>query len=93
MQSIYKASELSAHERQVVERLLGRLLGEDEAFRLTAPVGDVVKPAPTGLARQEASRRLREHIERMSARTQDVPEEELNAAIDQALAEARRARP
>ncbi len=93
MQTVHKASELSADERQVVERLLGRALGENEAFRLSAPVGAVIKEAPRGAAKEEAASQLKEHMERMRARTQDVSEEELNDAIDAALAEVRQMRP
>lgn len=93
MQTVHKASELSADERRVIERLLGRSLGEDEAFGLSAPVDSPIKTAPVGVAKQEASRRLMQHVERMSVHTRNVPEEELHAAIDEALAEVRQARP
>ena len=59
MQTVHKTNELSADERQVVERLLGRALGENEVFRLSAPVGAVVKEAPTGAAKEEAARKLK----------------------------------
>ena len=93
MQTVHMTSELSADERQVVERLLGRALGENETLRLTASVDAVVKESPIGAAKEKAALQLREQIERMSARTKDVSEEEINDAVDKALAEVRQIRP
>jgi len=67
-----------------MESVLGRSLEEDEAISIS-----VYKPAPTGKARGEAARRLLDRIDQIAQRTKDIPEEELEAAIDEALDHAR----
>jgi hypothetical protein len=71
-----------------VENLLGRSLQENEAISI-----NVYQPAPTGQAREEASRRLLERIDRTAARAQGVPEDEIEAALDEAVDHVRHHRP
>jgi hypothetical protein len=77
--ALRKVTELAAETRNAMESLLGRSLQEDEAVSI-----NVYKPAPTGQAREEISRRLLKRIDETSQRVKGVPEEEIDAAIDEA---------
>ena len=77
--ALRKVKELSPDIRQAMEGILGRSLREDEAISI-----NVYKPAPTGYAREEASRRLQERVDKTAQRVKDIPEEEIDAAIDEA---------
>jgi hypothetical protein len=81
---VHKARDLSTNERQTLEALLGRAIQEDENISVRAFRGNTIKPAPTGEARQDAFRRLRSRIDETARRVQGVPEEEIDAAIDEA---------
>ena len=83
--AIYKASDLSPEYRRVVEALLGRGLDENENVSVRAFSGNIIKPAPAGEARVEAFRRLRTRIDETAQRAEGVPEEEIDAAIDEAV--------
>ena len=77
---LHPVTELSAETRHAVESLLGRSLQEQEAICV-----NVYQPAPTGPAREEASRRLLERIDRTAARAEGVPEDEREAALEEAV--------
>jgi hypothetical protein len=77
--ALRKVTELPADARNAMEHLLGRPLREDEAISI-----NVYKPTPTGQAREEASRRLLERIDKTAQRARGVPEAEIDAAIDEA---------
>ena len=77
-----KVSELSAEQRQAIEALLGRPLGDDEGLSIHA--SRVVKEAPTGEERVRAYGRLLEHLDKLSRRADGVADEQLDAAIDEA---------
>jgi hypothetical protein len=78
--ALRKVAELSADARHAMESILGRPLRDDEAVAV-----NVYKPAATGAARDEASRRLRERIDKTAQRAHGVPETEVDAAIDEAV--------
>lgn len=78
--ALCRVAELSADARHAMEVMLGRPLGDDEAIAV-----NVYKPAPTGAARDEASRRLRERIDKTAQRAQSISETEIDAAIDEAV--------
>jgi hypothetical protein len=80
--AIHKANELSADARRVVERVLGRALEPDEEVSIMA-----LSPhdAPTGEARQELARQLEDRIARTAESVRDVPDDEQEAAINEAL--------
>jgi hypothetical protein len=59
---------------------IGRSLREDEAIAV-----NVFKSAPTGQAREDASRRLLERIDRTAQKARGIPEVEIDAAIDEAV--------
>lgn len=80
--AIHKADELPSDARRVVERVLGRVLEHDEEVSIMAfsPHG-----APTGETRKELARQLEDRITRTAESARDVPDEEQEAAIDEAL--------
>lgn len=78
--ALCRVAELSADARHVMEAMLGRPLRDDEAIAV-----NVYKPAPTGAARDEASRRLRERIDKTAQRAAGISESEIDAAIDEAV--------
>ena len=82
---IDKASKLKPETRAAVEAELGRALKDDEDVSILAfPRRD----APTGDAYREASRQLKDHLANTDARTKP-PEAETEAALDEALRNAR----
>jgi hypothetical protein len=82
--ALRKVTELPADARHAMEGILGRSLREDEAIAIS-----VYKPAPTGQEREEASRRLLERIDKTVPEARGVPEEEIEAAIDEAVGHVR----
>ena len=87
--AIHKARDLSPELRQAAETLLGQALEEDETVTLRASKGYIIKEAPAGKAREEAFQRLFDSMDKIADRVKDVPEDELNSLIDEALAETR----
>jgi hypothetical protein len=80
--AIHKANELPSDARRAVERVLGRVLEPDEEVSIMA-----FSPhdAPTGEARQKLARQLEDRISRTAESVRHVPEDEQEAAIDEAL--------
>ena len=80
--AIHKANELPSDARRVVERILGRILEADEEVSIMA-----FSPhdAPTGEARQDLARKLEGRITRTAESVRDVPDDEQEAVIDEAL--------
>jgi len=83
---IHKADELPSDARRAVERVLGRVLEPDEEVSIMA---FSPRSAPTGEARQKLARQLEDRIEKTAERARDVPDEEQEAAIDEALQHVR----
>jgi len=88
--AVHKASDLSPEQKRVVEALLGNALQEDESISLRTFQGQMIQAAPAGQAREDAFRRLQERIERTARRGEGVPEDEIDAAIDEAAGYVRR---
>ena len=84
--AIHKANELPADARRAVERVLGRVLEPDEEVSIMASSSH---SAPTGKARQKLARRLQNRINKTAVSARDVPDEEQEAAIDEALRHVR----
>jgi hypothetical protein len=84
--AIRKANELPPDARRVVEHVLGRVLEPDEEVSIMA-----LSPhsAPTGEARQELARQLEDRIRKTAESARDVPDEEQEAAIDEAVQHVR----
>ena len=84
--SIRNVSDLAADARGVLEVLLGRRLAEEEQVTVLALPA---RPAPSGSERQIAAQRLFESLNDMSDRARAVPEDEMEALIDEALEHVR----
>ena len=80
--AIHRANELPSDARRVVERVLGRVLESDEEVSIMA-----FSPhdAPTGETRQTLARQLEDRITRTAESVRHVPDDEQEAAIDDAL--------
>ncbi|MFZ0961509.1 MAG: hypothetical protein WAO35_11450 [Terriglobia bacterium] len=80
--AIHKADELPSDARRAVERVLGRVLEPDDEVSIMA-----FSPhdAPTGEARQQLARQLEDRITRTAASVRHIPEDEQEAAIDDAV--------
>ena len=80
--AIQKANELPPDARRAVEQVLGRPLEQDEEVSIMA-----FSPheAPTGETRQALARQLEDRIARTAERVRNIPEEEQEAAIDEAV--------
>lgn len=83
--SLHKACDLSPDQRRALESLLGRSLDADEMVSVRTSKGQILKEAVTGDAREETFRNLFDRIERTARRVEGVPEEEVDAAIDEAV--------
>jgi hypothetical protein len=77
--ALRKVTELSPDTKHAMEGIIGRSLREDEAVSI-----NVYHPAPSGEARKEASRRLLKRIDQTAEKVRGIPEEEIDAAIDEA---------
>jgi L-lactate utilization protein LutC len=80
------ARDLTAPVKAAIENLLGRPLQDDEQVSVRAYRQH---EAPRGEARREAARRLEEHLDRMARKARDVSQDEMNAAINEALEQVR----
>lgn len=77
--ALRRVTELSADTRHAMESILGRSLQEDEVISI-----NTYKPASRGSAREEISHRLLERVDKTAQRVKQVPDEEIDAAIDEA---------
>ena len=80
---------LSPGQRMAVEEIIGRRLEEDETVSVRASKGAVLKEAPTGLAREMAVARFIRRVDETARRAEGVPKEEIEAAVDEAVAYVR----
>jgi hypothetical protein len=80
--ALRKAAELAPPVREAFESVLGGHLGDDETVSIHAYSP---QSAPTGQAREGAYRRLLEFGDKLAQRVKDVPEDEIDATIDEAL--------
>jgi hypothetical protein len=87
--SIQKASELSPAVRSAVEQLLGRSIAPDEEISVAAVPRQRV---PATESRAAVARNLEEFLNRRAVKVNGLPEEEIDAAIDEALHAVRRPR-
>ena len=86
---IYKASGLSLEERRAAEVLLGHCLSEDEMVSVRSSKGKLIEEALTGQPREDAFQSLFERIDTTASRAHGVTEEEIDAAIDEAVEHVR----
>jgi hypothetical protein len=79
---VVHVKDLSPDQRLVMKNILGRTLPDDE--RLTIRASNVVQKEPTGEARALQFKEYRESLDRIAVRVKSVPEDEIDAAIDEA---------
>ena len=84
--SVRRANELGNAARSAVESLLGRKVADEEHVTVMA------YPAPTAESepdRKAAVRNLIEDLDSMAASASHIPDEEMDALIDEAIRHAR----
>ncbi|MBI1354145.1 MAG: hypothetical protein GC160_07350 [Acidobacteria bacterium] len=87
---IHNSRDLSAEERAVLERLLGRSLREGEAVGVQALRES---PAPTGAERERAAEELRAAADALAMQIDPhASADELDSLIEEAIAAVRRER-
>lgn len=85
--SVRRASDLSHAAKSAIEEILGRAVANDEEIRITA-----VRPGQVSMADNRARfvEELEAYLNQRATRVCDVADEELDAAIDEAVRMARR---
>jgi hypothetical protein len=78
----HKASDLQPQTRAALEAEFGRFLRDSDEVSITTK-------APSEEERQAALRRLEAHYARMDERTKDIPEEEIEEIMLEALRSVR----
>jgi hypothetical protein len=84
---VHSVKDMSDDQRLAVESLLGRQLRDEEKVSIR-PI-PVTKDAPHLSRRLEISEAMRDYFARVDEQRKDVPDEEIEAAIDEALRHAR----
>jgi hypothetical protein len=87
--SIQKAADLTQTVRSAVEQLLGRPIAPDEEISVAALPPQRIPPSE---GRAGVARRLEAFLDRRAAKVSDVPGDEIDTAIDQAIEHARHSR-
>ena len=80
--SIQKASELPQAVKAAVEQLLGRLIAPDEEISVAAVPPQRVPPSES---RAAVARNLEAFLNRRADKVNGLPEDEIDAAIDEAV--------
>jgi hypothetical protein len=83
----HSVKDLSPDQRLAIESLLGRRLADDEGLNIQP--SRVLKEAPTGEERSRAYDHYLGHLDALARRAETVPDEELDATIDEACNHAR----
>ena len=87
--SIHKASHLPEAVKSAVEQLLGRSIAADEEISVVAVPPQQVPPPEN---RAAVARNLEAFLNRRAAKVRDVPEEEIDAVVDEAVHYVRHSR-
>jgi hypothetical protein len=83
----HKVKDLSPDQRLAIESLLGRSLADDEGLNIQP--SRLLKEAPSGEERSRAYDQYLGHLDALAARAENVPDDEIDAAIDEACDHAR----
>jgi hypothetical protein len=83
----HRVKDLSSEQRAAIENLIGRSLREDEGLNIQP--SRVLKEAPSGEERSYAYSRYLGHLDQLARRANDIPDEELDAVIDEACDQVR----
>lgn len=84
---ILQVKDLSAQQRIAIESLLGRALHDEES--LTIRPSRIIKDAPTGEERARLFRQYQKHLDELADRVKDVPDKDIETAIDEAIRHVR----
>lgn len=84
---VHHVKDIPVSQRQAIEGLLGRPLHDDESLIIRP--SHVLKEAPAGEVRARLFRRYQDHLDQLAGRVGDVPEDEIDAAIDEAVEHVR----
>ena len=84
--SIQKASELPQVVKSAVEQLLGRSIAPDEEISVSAVPAQRV---PASESRASLAQHLEAFLNRRADKVSDLPEEEMDAAIEEGIHAAR----
>jgi hypothetical protein len=84
--SVHKASDLAQDERLLVERWLGRALSNDETISVNAYRSHA---APAGAEREALRREVVAQAREIGSRGEDTSEEDVDALLQEALADIR----
>jgi len=87
--SIQKASELPQGVKSAVEQLLGRSIGADEEVSIVAVPPQQVPPSED---RAVVAQKLEAFLARRAEKVRDVSDEEIDAAVDEAVDHVRHSR-
>jgi hypothetical protein len=84
--SVQKAGEMAPPVRSAIEQLLGRPIGADDEISVVAVSPQRIIPSGAGKANVD---RLEALLNRSAEKLRDVPEDEVNSVIDEAVHRAR----
>ena len=87
--SIQKASDLPRGVKSAVEQLLGRPVDSDEEVSVVAVPPQQIHPSGN---RAAVAQNLEEFLNRRAEKTRDVSDNEIDAAVDEAVDHARHRR-
>lgn len=85
--AIQRVGELPSQEREALERLLGRPLQQNEEVSIRSYPHDLL---PEGAASQRAAADLGSLLTQRAEQTRDLPESDLDRAVDEAVRFVRR---
>ena len=80
---VYQARNLPPDQRHAIEAMLGGPLADNEVISVEVR-GRIIKEAATGEEREEAFRAILAFSDRMAKHAEGIPEEEIDALIDEA---------
>ena len=86
---LHRVKDMSPEQRLAVESLLGRRLAADESLSIYRT--RILKEAPVGAEREGAGAKLLETLDKIANRVKDVPDHEVEAAIQEACDHVRHA--
>ncbi|HYW42078.1 MAG TPA: hypothetical protein VE959_04425 [Bryobacteraceae bacterium] len=87
--SIQRASELPQLVKSAVEQLLGRPIAPDEEISVAAVPPQQV---PASESRMDLARKLEAYLDRRAEKVKDLPGEEIDTLIDEAVDDVRHSR-
>ena len=84
---VHHVKDIPADQRHAIEGLLGRALRDDESLIIRP--SHVLKEAPVGEERARAFRQYQADLDQLAGRAAGIQEDEIDAAIDEAVKHVR----